>query len=241
MYKCVCGKQFNSSYAINGHKAGCLVYLSTKTSNARELLNDRYSRSSKSCKLVMKRKSDEISLKHKHEIEVWISEQHKCEKCGKIMTEYYGSGRFCSSYCARGFSNYKPDRRTVVVTDFKCDICNRYFKSQYSLNLHTGLKHPEKAKERLVVIGNGEVLNLTYSELYEYRLMHDSCEICGRKLNSDSSNTADSVRSLCIDHIHSSNTFRGMLCLSCNRALGWFENNREAVLNYLKSKGYEGS
>lgn len=30
----------------------------------------------------------------------WIDEQHRCESCGKIMTEYYGSGRFCSKSCA---------------------------------------------------------------------------------------------------------------------------------------------
>lgn len=31
----------------------------------------------------------------------------KCEMCQKDITSCYGSGRFCSSYCARGFSTSK--------------------------------------------------------------------------------------------------------------------------------------
>lgn len=30
----------------------------------------------------------------------WIAEQHTCETCGKVMTEKYGSGRFCCKACA---------------------------------------------------------------------------------------------------------------------------------------------
>ena len=30
----------------------------------------------------------------------WISEKHRCQHCGKIMTKKYGSGIFCSITCA---------------------------------------------------------------------------------------------------------------------------------------------
>lgn len=30
----------------------------------------------------------------------WVVEQHHCERCGKIMTEKFGSGRFYYRTCA---------------------------------------------------------------------------------------------------------------------------------------------
>lgn len=45
-----------------------------------------------------KRNSSKINKEEKQKR--WISEQHTCEHCGKVMTEKFGSGRFCSRSCA---------------------------------------------------------------------------------------------------------------------------------------------
>lgn len=37
----------------------------------------------------------------------WYAQEKRCENCGKIMTIYYGSGRFCSEKCARSFASQK--------------------------------------------------------------------------------------------------------------------------------------
>ena len=240
-YVCLCGKSFNSANALNGHKAGCLVYLSTKIVDAERILTDRYNRSIKSFMRNTNKRAEDLKLLKKQKFDKWLSEQHKCENCGKVMTEYYGSGRFCSSFCARSASNSKSKTTKILVTDFKCDLCNKYFKSQYSLNVHIGLKHHVNLSEQFVKIKNGDRLDITYGELDKYRQDHKSCEICGRQLDISDNNTDLSVNVLCIDHIHSNLKFRGLLCLSCNRSLGWFENNKESILKYLELKEHEGS
>lgn len=42
----------------------------------------------------------EFTRGQKNNLQLWLSEKHTCENCGKIMTEKYGSGRFCCSFCA---------------------------------------------------------------------------------------------------------------------------------------------
>lgn len=45
----------------------------------------------------------------------------------------------------------------------------------------------------------------------------DGCQICGQKTR------------LCIDHDHSTGMIRGLLCIPCNRSLGNFGDNLEAI------------
>ena len=68
---------------------------------------------------------------------------------------------------------------------------------------------------------------LQYKNLWEkYK---NGCGICGRVSNG--------YKRLCIDHNHSTNTVRGLLCGRCNIAIGQFEDNPELLakaIAYLK-------
>lgn len=50
----------------------------------------------------------------------------------------------------------------------------------------------------------------------------DSCVLCSSKDN------------LCFDHCHNSMKFRGVLCRSCNAALGLFKDNPELLRKAAK-------
>lgn len=95
MYKCICGKEFNSSQALNSHKANCKEYLQSidKWESRCKKLHDGGVNSAKS------RIKNNIDKKQVA-LEKWVSEKHVCEHCGKIMTEKFGSGRFCCRACA---------------------------------------------------------------------------------------------------------------------------------------------
>lgn len=64
---------------------------------------------------------------------------------------------------------------------------------------------------------------------------HGVCAICNRpetKLDK-----GGNIRPLCVDHCHTSGKVRGLLCASCNLALGNLEDNVDYFLNaisYLK-------
>lgn len=129
-YMCGCGKEFDNPQKFNGHKSGCRIHLG----------EEKYQQRLLRCKKGAERGSLQNS-KLKQEIRIdklnkWILEQHTCEVCNKIMTEKYGSGRFCCRICAkkRELSEDSKDkmRETVrnkaiekyYLNSKKCVICN---------------------------------------------------------------------------------------------------------------------
>lgn len=65
---------------------------------------------------------------------------------------------------------------------------------------------------------------MEYDRLFEAQ--RGVCAICARECASG--------KRLAVDHDHETGTVRGLLCLKCNTALGWFERNRSATLEYLR-------
>lgn len=91
-----CGKVFTTPNSFNGHKAGCKLHYLAKYGNLDLLLAKRKQIALK-CSTANKKIADELK---QEKLQQWISEKHLCEKCGKVMTEKFGSGRFCSRACA---------------------------------------------------------------------------------------------------------------------------------------------
>lgn len=58
--------------------------------------------------------------------------------------------------------------------------------------------------------------------------MPSRCECCGKE-QSDSWQT----KTLCLDHNHDTNEFRGWLCDKCNRGIGFLGDNIEGVAKAL--------
>ena len=77
-------------------------------------------------------------------------------------------------------------------------------------------------------------LKRTYgiSELeYEAMLLsqNNSCKICYTEFSQSWGSDAPVV-----DHCHTTGKVRGILCNECNRGLGYFHDNRQALLNAAK-------
>lgn len=51
-------------------------------------------------------------------------------------------------------------------------------------------------------------------------LQNNACAICGK---------TDEYRALCVDHDHKTGKVRGILCSSCNRALGYFHDRVDVL------------
>ena len=134
---------------------------------------------------------------------------------------------------------------------YSCKYCNKLCKNKNSLVQHeirckenpnripcygnkgNCPKHYYTYYKNKIKIGNTE-LDITGSELDEYRKLHNTCEICGKTVEETVKwNSKYAAKNLCIDHDHKTNKFRGLLCSVCNRQLGWYENNEEAINKYL--------
>ena len=95
-YKCICGKIFTNSQAFNGHKSHCKEHQINKYNNLDTYIEKENNRKQKIRKFYTLQQQLNTQLK----LDQWLQEEHRCEHCGKIMTEFFGSGRFCSKACA---------------------------------------------------------------------------------------------------------------------------------------------
>lgn len=160
----------------------------------------------------------------------------KCETCGKEHNGSYGSGRFCCQSCARSFStkNNRININKKVSKSLKgkaSKVTNKVIESRNKRKQNTLIKKLNKS-----VIINGDILNINNKELEEYRKTHLVCEICGQAehaITFTGYTNRTKPNKLCVDHDHNTKKFRGLLCVSCNSKLGWYQNNKEAIEKYL--------
>ena len=137
-YVCECGKTYTNPQSYNGHKRHCKTHL-LKSGKLDKLL-DSYKRAALHTSQTQKRQYQE---KKQKELNQWISEKHTCEKCGKVMTEKFGSGRFCSKSCANGHK--KSDESKIKVSE----TLRGYKLSNEQIKILLSPK-PTKVKEQYV-------------------------------------------------------------------------------------------
>lgn len=102
-YKCECGKEFNNPQSFNGHKSNCIIHLKV-VGKYDAYLKRRAAGYAHTRETTQKEAAERATYKEA----LWISEQHRCERCGKIMVVKFGSGRFCSRSCANS-REQKPE------------------------------------------------------------------------------------------------------------------------------------
>lgn len=117
MYKCECGKEFEKPNSFNGHKSHCKTHMQINNKYEYLVLSEQKRHLSASKTL-----SEKFSLKEENDLKMWVNEKHTCEKCGKVMTEKFGSGRFCSRSCANGHIQTEEinlKRKATALKNFK--------------------------------------------------------------------------------------------------------------------------
>lgn len=163
-----------------------------------------------------------------------VGSNKKCEKCSTLITKKYGSGRFCGQSCARSFATSKS--REEINKKVSETLSGRRVWPDDQLDARTAwakkwakIQREEKLTRNVKI--NGDVLDITYGELAEYRKKQPTCEMCSASV--DSSRNAHG-KNLVIDHDHTTKKFRGLLCISCNRFLGYYENSGHLAKEYLE-------
>ena len=112
-FQCVCGKEYTNSQAFKGHQSQCKVYLESKGVDVIEYFINRTSKNSSKQKQLASIKKQIRLDDQKIDLDTWIEEQHHCEKCDKVMTEKYGSGRFCSRQCANSHVRSEESKQKI--------------------------------------------------------------------------------------------------------------------------------
>lgn len=105
-YLCECGKVYTNSQSFNGHKSSCKIHFTAlgKDITRSSLYNP--TSQAKAHATVAKHCAEKKAQQRLQ----WLAEKHTCERCGKIMTEFFGTGRFCSVTCANSRSHSEATR-----------------------------------------------------------------------------------------------------------------------------------
>lgn len=158
----------------------------------------------------------------------------KCVKCGKRkpLSEYHS---------AKGAGYKDGHRNDCKVCRRKMDAArarqrwknDRDFKAK---RLARAGKHYQANKPRLLSQAHDNLTRTKYGMSYSEAIAEfgDKCCICGR---SEGELPGTRIKKLCIDHCHRTGVVRGLLCITCNTALGAFgddENILERALIYLE-------
>lgn len=158
---------------------------------------------SKNAKDLIRRKRTG-DLKERYIAMVGI-DHRRCCKCLEVkpLREFY--------ICKTGEAKGKPQA--------KCKVCNVQDSAEYAKT--------DEAKKRYNAtrrIKRIESYGITLEQFEEMvRRQHGLCAICNKK----------PAHVLRIDHDHKTGNLRGLLCLSCNAALGWAERNYKQIEDYL--------
>lgn len=110
-----------------------------------------------------------------------------------------------------------------------CKNCKNKKNNEQWNSLPFKIRH-EKARERQLKYRYGITLEQYYALLKEQNFV---CAICKR------AHKAWRGSYLTVDHCHNTGEIRGLLCGSCNAALGKFDDNPELLINayiYLQKK-----
>ena len=94
-YLCECGAEFEYPQKFNGHKGHCKIHLAAVGKLA--TYADRQARASATGRNANNLKR---ATKKQQDLVAWLNTEPKCSRCGKLMTEKFGSGKFCSRACA---------------------------------------------------------------------------------------------------------------------------------------------
>lgn len=145
----------------------------------------------------------------------------QCKKCRKkVQKDYYIKNR--EGLLAKAFQWGKEHKEQ------RLDICRKYRQNNrekaQEYNLKYRRQYPEKCRNSALKCKYGVPLN-QYDKLQEQQKR--VCAICGRPERFK--NQYSKVKNLAVDHNHKTEKIRGLLCQTCNTALGAFEVDKQGI------------
>ena len=227
-YKCKCGREFKNSQSFNAHKSHCKIHLG----------EDKYIERLKQQITNLRQGNQTQKNAAKAKQEQWITEKHVCEKCGKIMLEKYGSGRFCSRACANSRDKSGVAKTSIRVTKspkvYICENCGKeFFKqkgsgkfccSECAAAYRIAAHYNEYLKDNSIAWGQRNMQQYKKHFLEE---QNHCCAICGMK---DEWNGKQLV--FILDHIdgNADNNNRDnlrLVCPNCDSQLDTFKSKNK--------------
>lgn len=172
IYKCACGREFMNAQQFNGHKSHCKTHQLDKYGNL-DIYNKVKSAFSSGASISRKRQSEKARENRKTLTQKWVDEKHQCEKCGRVMTVFYGSGRFCSRSCANTRQHSDETKAKIGKSGL-----NRVYKRDISKNIISYERNPNRCTQ----CGKALSYNIRFRKTCSDECLHTLRSELGKKL-----------------------------------------------------------
>lgn len=197
-----------------------------------------------------------ISIRKKIRAEKSPSNVEKtCNLCGVKYKSPTSLSRFCSDKCSQR-AKYLKNRSPEIVTGKKMALRGKPQSPEHIKKRMDSAINALKSNPRNCVKCNEEYIPTSPAQKYcsgrcwqavnrkprsnrlyynkveydkFYQLQNGKCAICG--VESGSGNRGDK---LALDHCHSTQKLRGLLCHRCNTAIGLFKDNTQIIESAIK-------
>ena len=250
-YVCICGKEFDEPQKFNGHKSHCKIHQFNKYGNLNKL---NLSNNIRNTNAYNARVTLYDSVR-KNEMDKWISEQHTCEKCGKIMTEKFGSGRFCSRQCAN--SRVKSEESKLKVSEtlhnnalmlyntnpVNCVTCGNplpYEKRHLNYCSKDCIPKPVRKVDRESKYYNSPRYCELCGSIIPYQHRHrtycnDECRYKALSIKQRKNYKEGKLDHITVNHTYKYGTYKGVSCDS-SWELAFVIYNIEHNINFIRNK-----
>jgi very-short-patch-repair endonuclease/ribosomal protein S14 len=136
-YQCICGKTFTNSQSFNGHKSHCKIHRIAK--GGEDDYNAYLAKQAKASTAAQRVHKEISKVKRDTDLAIWLSAKPTCERCGMLMTEKFGSGRFCSRACANSRDHSEQSKQKI--------------RDSLNTTLVSRQKAPVRAKKACIICG----------------------------------------------------------------------------------------
>jgi hypothetical protein len=160
------------------------------------------------------------------------------ERERQIANDYYKNNK---EKCLKQRKDYYNKNKEKILLKMKLEYDvigkgnydkNRYIKNKEKLKLKSKkYYHNNKLKIKNYLLNKKYGLSLN-EYIEKWKGQKGKCEICNKEFSE--SNIFSKPHNLVVDHNHYTKQIRGLLCNSCNRALGLFQDK-----NNIVQKAYE--
>lgn len=145
-------------------------------------------------------------------------------------------------YCNKGYKENREDKQKKIKDLFNkgkkiCGSCNKIkMIDKFHLDKYTTTGRTSTCKKckairtdetiyKTSITTRASRYNISKEDVIKL-LETKNCEICNKEFKNKSE--------ICIDHCHNKGNVRGALCVRCNQALGFFNDDIETIKNAIK-------
>ena len=125
----------------------------------------------------------------------------------------------------KSLSDFRTDKRKKNGVGTYCKPCSRTLSNQYKAK-RLALQG-DSLRKKLVAVERKRLYGITQEQFDDMKNEQNGCcAICKDKL--------DHGKNTCVDHCHTTNKVRGILCAKCNFGLGQFNDSIQRLKSAIE-------